>query len=89
MPSISASTNSSPASEDAPTFARDKFGNQKAISSDEYFERGAYDAGARAEAHARLAQFAGATAISSDQYFGRERERGEAERRDRGERGEA
>ena len=58
--------------DDAPTTARDKFGNQKAISSDMYFGRGSYDPVATAEAQNRLQSFTGATSISSNQYFGRE-----------------
>jgi len=56
------------------TYARSKFANQKGISSDQYFGRGAYDPQAAAEAKTRLQQFDGATAISSNQYFGREEE---------------
>ncbi|KAL0243718.1 hypothetical protein I308_105689 [Cryptococcus tetragattii IND107] len=54
--------------------ARDKFGNQKGISSDMYFGRGSYDPSAAAEAQTRLRDFQGATAISSNAYFGREEE---------------
>ncbi|WVO24630.1 uncharacterized protein IAS62_005998 [Cryptococcus decagattii] len=54
--------------------ARDKFGNQKGISSDMYFGRGSYDPNAAAEAQTRLRDFQGATAISSNAYFGREEE---------------
>ncbi|KAH8922931.1 hypothetical protein BT69DRAFT_1281824 [Atractiella rhizophila] len=61
-----------PVIDDSPTYARDKFGGQKAISSDEYHGTGMYDTSARAEAQQRLAQFSGATSISSNQYFGRE-----------------
>jgi len=53
------------------TYARDKFGTQKGISSDQYFGRGSYDPAAAAEAQQRSAQFGGATAISSNAYFGR------------------
>lgn len=60
--------------DDAPTAARERFGNQKAISSDMYFERGAYDPDSVSEGRARLAQFQGATSISSNQYFGRDEE---------------
>lgn len=59
---------------DTPTTARDKFGNQKGISSDMYFERGTYDAAAQSEAQTRLQNFQGATAISSSAYFGRDEE---------------
>lgn len=65
---------SSSAAEEAPTVARDKFGNQKAISSDMYFGRGSYDPVTTAEAQNRLQNFSGATSISSSQYFGREEE---------------
>ncbi|KAJ7124004.1 hypothetical protein C8R43DRAFT_1031528 [Mycena crocata] len=57
---------------DEPRAARDKFGAQKAISSDMYFGRGAYDAASQEEAQGRLKQFAGRTGIGSDEYFGRE-----------------
>jgi ADP-ribosylation factor GTPase-activating protein 2/3 len=57
---------------DAPTTARERFGNQKAISSEMFFERGAYDPATVSEAKAKLAQFEGATSISSNQYFGQE-----------------
>ena len=59
---------------DAPTTARDKFGNQKAISSDMYFGRNDYDPTVVAESTSRLQNFQGATSISSNQYFGREEE---------------
>ncbi|KIY52477.1 ArfGap-domain-containing protein [Fistulina hepatica ATCC 64428] len=64
----------SPVVDDAPTTAREKFGNQKAISSDMYFGRNAYDPAAVSEAQTRLQSFQGATSISSNQYFGREEE---------------
>ncbi|KAF5374129.1 hypothetical protein D9615_008857 [Tricholomella constricta] len=70
---VSRST-SSPAADDSPMTAREKFGNQKAISSDMYFGRNAYDPNAVNEAQSRLQNFQGATAISSNQYFGREEE---------------
>ncbi|KAG5640899.1 hypothetical protein DXG03_006684 [Asterophora parasitica] len=70
---VSRST-SSPVADNSPTTARDKFGSQKAISSDMYFERNAYDPNAVSEAQSRLQNFRGATAISSNQYFGREEE---------------
>lgn len=63
-----------PVADDAPTTARDRFGGQKAISSDMFFERGAYDPASAAEGRVRLQQFQGATSISSNQYFGREEE---------------
>lgn len=52
-------------------YARNKFGAQKGISSDEYFGKGAFDSNAQAEAKGRLQGFEGATAISSNAYFGR------------------
>jgi ADP-ribosylation factor GTPase-activating protein 2/3 len=65
---------STPVVDDAPRVAREKFGNQKAISSDMYFGRNAYDPDAVNEAQSRLQSFQGATSISSNQYFGREDE---------------
>lgn len=65
---------SAPVVDDAPTTARDRFGTQKAISSDMFFERNDYDPGHLSESRARLQQFAGATSISSNQYFGRTEE---------------
>lgn len=64
----------SPAIDDAPTTAREKFGNQKAISSDMYFGRKDYDPNFVSESQARLQNFQGATSISSNQYFGRDEE---------------
>ncbi|KAF9474600.1 ArfGap-domain-containing protein [Pholiota conissans] len=69
--SAATSTRSTPIVDDAPTTAREKFGNQKAISSDMYFERNDYDANNTREAQTRLQSFQGATSISSNQYFGR------------------
>ncbi|KAF5380737.1 hypothetical protein D9757_007150 [Collybiopsis confluens] len=60
--------------DDSPTTARDKFGNQKAISSDMYFGRNSYDPSTVTEAQTRLQSFQGASAISSSQYFGRDEE---------------
>ncbi|OLL21956.1 ADP-ribosylation factor GTPase-activating protein glo3 [Neolecta irregularis DAH-3] len=53
-------------------YAREKFGNQRGISSDQYFGRGTYDEDAAKEAKTRLQEFGGATAISSASYFGHE-----------------
>ncbi|KAF9356908.1 hypothetical protein BGX34_009706 [Mortierella sp. NVP85] len=64
----------SPQVEENTTAAREKFGNQKAISSDQYFGRNNYDSEAQAEASRRLQSFSGATSISSNQYFGRPEE---------------
>lgn len=55
-------------------YARSKFGNQKGISSDEFFGKGSFDPNAQAEAKTRLQGFEGATAISSNAYFGRPEE---------------
>ncbi|KAG6872118.1 hypothetical protein C0995_012772 [Termitomyces sp. Mi166 len=63
-----------PVADDSPTTARERFGNQKAISSDMFFERNAYDPNTVSEAQTRLQNFRGATSISSNQYFGREEE---------------
>ncbi|KAL2266955.1 hypothetical protein VTJ83DRAFT_4232 [Remersonia thermophila] len=59
------------ADDDTETYARQKFGNQRAISSDEFFGKGMFDASSQAEAKSRLAGFEGAQAISSNAYFGR------------------
>ncbi|KAG2124599.1 hypothetical protein DEU56DRAFT_744486 [Suillus clintonianus] len=72
--SPSSTARSSPGIDDAPTTARDKFGNQKAISSDMYFGRKDYDPAFVSESQSRLQNFQGATSISSSQYFGREEE---------------
>ncbi|KAF3767633.1 ArfGap-domain-containing protein [Cryphonectria parasitica EP155] len=56
---------------DEEKYARSKFGNQKSISSDEFFGKGSYDPNAQAEAKTRLQGFEGASAISSNAYFGR------------------
>ncbi|KAI7850311.1 hypothetical protein BDC45DRAFT_518530 [Circinella umbellata] len=64
------------AEESSSQSAREKFGNAKAISSDQYFGRNDYDPAISAEQQGRLNQFQSARAISSDQYFGREDELG-------------
>ncbi|RWA10503.1 hypothetical protein EKO27_g4607 [Xylaria grammica] len=64
---------------DEERYARTKFGNQKGISSDEFFGKGAYDPNAQSEAKSRLQGFEGATAISSNAYFGRPEEEDPAE----------
>lgn len=56
-----------------------KFGEQKGISSDEFFGRGTYDEEANKEAKEKLKNFDNATAISSDAYFGRDRSDDEEE----------
>ncbi|KAI4639453.1 hypothetical protein J4E93_009281 [Alternaria ventricosa] len=60
-----------PAQDDGEKYARDKFGTQKGISSDEFFGRNAFDPTATAQAKERLSGFEGASAISSNAYFGR------------------
>lgn len=62
---------SRPAEDDSEKYAREKFGTQKGISSDEFFGRAAFDPSAQAEAKGRLQGFEGATSISSNAYFGR------------------
>lgn len=56
------------------SYARNQFSSQKSISSDQYFQRGNYDANNQNEAKERLKNFKGQTSISSNQYFGREEE---------------
>ncbi|KAG0636023.1 hypothetical protein HOY80DRAFT_1055557 [Tuber brumale] len=70
---------SSKVEEDDQKYAREKFGTQKAISSDEFFGRNTYDPQAVSEARTRLQGFEGATAISSNQYFGRDDEEHDAD----------
>ncbi|KAI4156498.1 MAG: hypothetical protein LQ340_000224 [Diploschistes diacapsis] len=65
------------AEDESQQYARQKFGAQKSISSDEFFSKGAYDPSAQAEAKSRLQGFEGATSISSNAYFGRPEEDGE------------
>ncbi|KAH3915580.1 hypothetical protein HBH56_076680 [Parastagonospora nodorum] len=60
-----------PAQDESQKYARDKFGTQKGISSDEFFGRNAYDPSATSAAKERLSGFEGATSISSNAYFGR------------------
>ncbi|KAI7241710.1 putative ARF GTPase activator [Hortaea werneckii] len=60
-----------PAADDSDRYAREKFGMQKGISSDEFFGRGTYDSNAQSEAKSRLQGFEGAQSISSNAYFGR------------------
>ncbi|KAK6193168.1 hypothetical protein LQW54_012738 [Pestalotiopsis sp. IQ-011] len=57
--------------DDGEKYARQKFGTQKGISSDEFFGRGSFDPNAQSEAKTRLQGFEGASAISSNAYFGR------------------
>jgi len=57
--------------DDDEKYARQKFGAQKGISSDEFFGKGAFDPSAQSEAKSRLQGFEGATSISSNAYFGR------------------
>ncbi|KAF4629327.1 hypothetical protein G7Y89_g8827 [Cudoniella acicularis] len=60
--------------DDDEKYARQKFGTQKGISSDEFFGKGAFDPNAQSEAKQRLQGFEGASAISSNAYFGRPEE---------------
>ncbi|KAJ4337051.1 ADP-ribosylation factor GTPase activating protein, ER-Golgi transport [Ascochyta clinopodiicola] len=62
---------SKPAEDDSEKYARQKFGTQKGISSDEFFGRNNFDPSASAQAKERLSGFEGASAISSNAYFGR------------------
>jgi len=57
--------------DDSEKFARQKFGTQKGISSDEFFGRGTFDSNSQQEAKSRLQGFEGAQSISSNAYFGR------------------
>lgn len=68
-------TRGGPADE-ADRTAREKFGTQKGISSDEYFGRNQFDPSAQQEAKSRLQGFEGATSISSNAYFGRPEDEG-------------
>jgi ADP-ribosylation factor GTPase-activating protein 2/3 len=68
------STTRGGAAEEADRTARDKFGTQKSLSSDEFFGRNTYDPNALTEARTRLQGFEGAGAISSNAYFGRPEE---------------
>ncbi|ATZ58053.1 Bcglo3 [Botrytis cinerea B05.10] len=60
--------------DDDEKYARQKFGSQKGISSDEFFGKGSFDPSAQSEAKTRLQGFEGATSISSNAYFGRPEE---------------
>lgn len=60
--------------DDEEKYARQKFGSQKGISSDEFFGKGSFDPSAQSEAKTRLQGFEGATSISSNAYFGRSEE---------------
>ncbi|KAJ4399803.1 ADP-ribosylation factor GTPase activating protein, ER-Golgi transport [Didymella pomorum] len=62
---------SKPVEDDSEKYARQKFGTQKGISSDEFFGRNNYDPAQSAQAKERLSGFEGASAISSNAYFGR------------------
>lgn len=62
--------------DDSERYAREKFGIQKGISSDEFFGRNDFDSNSKTEAKQRLQGFEGATSISSNAYFGRPDEAG-------------
>ncbi|SAM04335.1 hypothetical protein [Absidia glauca] len=57
---------------DRATQARDRFGDAKSISSDQYFQRNEYNPHLQAERSSKLSQFQNASSISSDQYFNRQ-----------------
>lgn len=65
--------------DDTDRYAREKFSNQKGISSDEFFGRADFDPNAKAESKQRLQGFEGATSISSNAYFGRPEDQGDGE----------
>jgi ADP-ribosylation factor GTPase-activating protein 2/3 len=65
--------------DDSEMYARQKFGAQKGIGSDEFFGKGAFDPSAQSEAKGRLQGFEGATSISSNAYFGRDEDEDGAE----------
>ncbi|KAL8912135.1 MAG: hypothetical protein Q9172_007556 [Xanthocarpia lactea] len=67
----STDTSKAATEDDDEKYARQKFGTQKGISSDEFFGRNNFDPSANAEAKSRLQGFEGATSISSNAYFGR------------------
>ncbi|KAL8800809.1 MAG: hypothetical protein Q9182_004917 [Xanthomendoza sp. 2 TL-2023] len=67
----SVGTSKVPAEDDSEKYARQKFGVQKGISSDEFFGRNNFDPAAASEAKSRLQGFEGANSISSNAYFGR------------------
>ncbi|KAL8688168.1 MAG: hypothetical protein Q9224_004954, partial [Gallowayella concinna] len=67
----SVGTSKAPTEDDSEKYARQKFGGQKGISSDEFFGRNNFDPSAASEAKSRLQGFEGATSISSNAYFGR------------------
>ena len=52
----------------------ERYGTQKAISSDQLFGRGSFDEAANREAHDKLKTFDNATSISSSSYFGEDKE---------------
>ncbi|EHN02789.1 Glo3p [Saccharomyces cerevisiae x Saccharomyces kudriavzevii VIN7] len=52
----------------------ERYGTQKAISSDQLFGRGSFDEAASKEAHDKLKTFDNATSISSSSYFGEDKE---------------
>jgi ADP-ribosylation factor GTPase-activating protein 2/3 len=71
-PTISRPTSTSASSYNSSNEVVAKYGNQRAISSDEFFGRNSFDPSQQAEARTRLEAFDGATAISSNAYFGRD-----------------
>ena len=71
------STSTPTTADDSERYAREKFGTQKGISSDEFFGKGSFNPSAQAEAKGRLQGFEGATSISSNAYFGRPEDEGD------------
>ena len=71
---LSAANSNRITEDDSERYARQKFGAQKGISSDEFFGRAAFDPNTQAEAKTRLQGFEGAQSISSNAYFGRPEE---------------
>lgn len=51
-----------------------KYGGQKAISSDQFFGRNNWDENAQREAHTKLQSFGNSNAISSSSYFGEDQQ---------------
>ncbi|KAI8822998.1 uncharacterized protein EV422DRAFT_522977 [Fimicolochytrium jonesii] len=56
--------------------AAKRFGTAKAISSDQYFQRGSYDEAQSREARTRLQNFSGRSGFGSAEYYGRDESHG-------------
>ncbi|ODV58789.1 ADP-ribosylation factor GTPase-activating protein [Ascoidea rubescens DSM 1968] len=63
---------------------KEKYGNQRAISSDEFFGRKTFDPELQQEAKTKLQSFNNATSISSSSYFGEDEEQNNFNRNDYG-----